>query len=155
MRFSNFDEFLRCYSTMKETRRCRLNQGVWTLQCSLTRESEFSGIGCTGKSGLPGVADTGVACTEKCRQFCSYKSSTVQATQGSLDSSVQATPGSLGSPVWATPAILDSPVKHTPVSHQSELQDLLVLLEEQFIKKQTVGVIYWLLGDSCFKKFLT
>ncbi len=108
--------------------------------------------------------------------------SPVQATTVSLDSPVLPTTVSLDLPVQATPQVqihlnlgsqqkfcthkissvqatprsLDSQVQPTPVSHQSNLQGLPMLLMEQFLKKQTVGVKYRLNGRvSCFKFFLT
>ncbi len=42
----------------------------------------------------------------------------------------------------------------TLVSHESNLQGLPMLLEEQFLKKQTVGVKDWIPGrDSCLRNF--
>ncbi len=73
----NFYDFSLCYSTKKETRRCSLWRGVWTLRCGLhrglhtnffsqkltgvgyTRESGLTGVGYTGESGLTGVGYTG------------------------------------------------------------------------------------------------
>jgi hypothetical protein len=48
-----------CYSTKKVTGRCRLHWRVWTPRCSLRWESELTGVGYTGKFGLPGVAYPG------------------------------------------------------------------------------------------------
>ncbi len=80
MRILNFDEFSLCYSTKKETRRCRLHRCVWTPRCSLhlhrwvqiigvayTGDStqifffsqKLAGVGYTGESGLTGVGYTG------------------------------------------------------------------------------------------------
>ncbi len=37
IRILNFTEFSRCYSTIKEPRRCRLHRWVWTPLCSIRR----------------------------------------------------------------------------------------------------------------------
>jgi hypothetical protein len=77
----NFGEFSLCYSTRKETRRCRLHRESGLLGVAYARESGLTGVGYTGKFGLPGVAYTGeyrssVWPTQRTSQKCfSYKKS--------------------------------------------------------------------------------
>jgi hypothetical protein len=59
MGISNFGEFSLCYSTKKQTRRCRLTGESGLLGVAYARESGLTSVGYTGKFVLPGVAYTG------------------------------------------------------------------------------------------------
>jgi hypothetical protein len=70
MRIINFEEFLLCYSTKKETRGVGYTGESGLFGVAYTGESRLTDVGYTGKFGLPSVAYTG-----------EYKSS-VWPTQG-------------------------------------------------------------------------
>ncbi len=154
MRILNFDEFLRCQSTITETRRCSYTGGSGLPGVAYAGESGLTGVGCTGKSRPPIVAYTGDSrslritgefsetlfshwgvWTHRCRLHWQVRTpvvaytgdsrSLVWPTQGSSQKLYSHT-GESGLPVQATMVSMESLVWATPGSPDSLVQPTVV-----------------------------